>query len=308
IRDLSDLELTSESLRRNEKMFQGIVENSIDIITMLNRHGVLTFISPSVEPILGYKPEELINKHPFEFMDASMHGEVMATMQKLLDNPGQVINSEMYFKYASGRDVYLKSKFVNYLDEPNINAILGSTQDITGQKNFEKKLKDSYASLHYIINNTDDPIWSLDTEMKLTVFNRAFTDLVQKFFGFRPEVGQHLFDTIVEKGNPDQTECRQYFRKALDGQAVRFERVYEVENEKVYMDYSICPLYNAEGLLTGATSFGRNITEKVFIRQQLEVQNEELKKAKFIRITNAGIRESHPHGVQITSEAPNYSR
>lgn len=35
---------------------------------------------------------------------------------------------------------------------------------------------------------------------------------------------------------------------------------------------------------------------------------EELKKAKLIRITNSGIRESHPHGVQITSEAPNYSR
>jgi IMP dehydrogenase len=35
---------------------------------------------------------------------------------------------------------------------------------------------------------------------------------------------------------------------------------------------------------------------------------EELKKAKFIRITNAGIRESHPHDVQIISEAPNYSR
>ena len=34
---------------------------------------------------------------------------------------------------------------------------------------------------------------------------------------------------------------------------------------------------------------------------------EELAKAKFIRITNAGIRESHPHDVQITREAPNYS-
>lgn len=33
----------------------------------------------------------------------------------------------------------------------------------------------------------------------------------------------------------------------------------------------------------------------------------ELQSAKFIRITNAGIRESHPHGVTITSEAPNYS-
>ncbi|MFY9310454.1 MAG: IMP dehydrogenase [Bacteroidia bacterium] len=33
-----------------------------------------------------------------------------------------------------------------------------------------------------------------------------------------------------------------------------------------------------------------------------------LQNAKFIRITNAGIRESHPHGVTITREAPNYSR
>lgn len=29
--------------------------------------------------------------------------------------------------------------------------------------------------------------------------------------------------------------------------------------------------------------------------------------AKFIRITGAGLRESHPHDVQITKEAPNYS-
>lgn len=31
-------------------------------------------------------------------------------------------------------------------------------------------------------------------------------------------------------------------------------------------------------------------------------------KSQFIQITNAGIRESHPHGVSITREAPNYSR
>ena len=35
---------------------------------------------------------------------------------------------------------------------------------------------------------------------------------------------------------------------------------------------------------------------------------EELHNAKFVRITNAGVQESHPHDVTITSEAPNYSR
>lgn len=33
----------------------------------------------------------------------------------------------------------------------------------------------------------------------------------------------------------------------------------------------------------------------------------ELKKARFIKVTPAGVRESHPHDIQITREAPNYS-
>jgi len=35
---------------------------------------------------------------------------------------------------------------------------------------------------------------------------------------------------------------------------------------------------------------------------------EALHNAKFVRITNSGIEESHPHDVTITREAPNYSR
>jgi IMP dehydrogenase len=35
---------------------------------------------------------------------------------------------------------------------------------------------------------------------------------------------------------------------------------------------------------------------------------EVLKTAKFVKITAAGVKESHPHDVQITREAPNYSR
>ena len=35
---------------------------------------------------------------------------------------------------------------------------------------------------------------------------------------------------------------------------------------------------------------------------------EKLREAKFVRITNAGYREGHPHDVTITREAPNYSR
>jgi IMP dehydrogenase len=35
---------------------------------------------------------------------------------------------------------------------------------------------------------------------------------------------------------------------------------------------------------------------------------EQLQLAKFIKVTQAGVAESHPHDITITSEAPNYSR
>jgi len=35
---------------------------------------------------------------------------------------------------------------------------------------------------------------------------------------------------------------------------------------------------------------------------------EKLKNAKFVKVTSAGVQESHPHDVTITREAPNYSR
>jgi IMP dehydrogenase len=34
----------------------------------------------------------------------------------------------------------------------------------------------------------------------------------------------------------------------------------------------------------------------------------DMQNARFIRITGAGLRESHPHDITITKEAPNYSR
>ncbi len=52
--------------------------------------------------------------------------------------------------------------------------------------------------------------------------------------------------------------------------------------------------------LVGGLKAGMGYTGSININQ--------LQQAKFIKITNAGIMESHPHDVTITSEAPNYSR
>ena len=52
----------------------------------------------------------------------------------------------------------------------------------------------------------------------------------------------------------------------------------------------------------------RQSTEHKSVRAPMAEEIQALQAAKFVRITAAGLRESHPHDVQITKEAPNYSR
>ncbi len=55
-------------LRESEERFRNLVEHNNDIVWEVNQEGAYTYISPNVQHILGYSPEQLIGKTPFEFM------------------------------------------------------------------------------------------------------------------------------------------------------------------------------------------------------------------------------------------------
>ena len=59
---LRDAEL---ELARREKYFRALTENSLEILAILDREGVLNYVSPSVQNVLGYSPEELRGQNIF---------------------------------------------------------------------------------------------------------------------------------------------------------------------------------------------------------------------------------------------------
>jgi PAS domain-containing protein len=42
----------------HERRFRALVEHSMDIIALVNTEGLVTYVSPSITPIMGYSPEE----------------------------------------------------------------------------------------------------------------------------------------------------------------------------------------------------------------------------------------------------------
>jgi len=59
----------AERLRESEALHRFIVNNSPDLVYMLDRNGCFTFLNDRVESLLGYRKEELIGRHYSEIID-----------------------------------------------------------------------------------------------------------------------------------------------------------------------------------------------------------------------------------------------
>jgi len=59
---------TRKALKKSEEFFKGVIENTSDIILIVNKIGTFKYVSPSVENILGYRPDELIGKKSFQYI------------------------------------------------------------------------------------------------------------------------------------------------------------------------------------------------------------------------------------------------
>ena len=55
-------------LSRRESYFRALIENISDVVSILDRDGIVRYESPAVEPVLGYKPEELIGSNGFDLI------------------------------------------------------------------------------------------------------------------------------------------------------------------------------------------------------------------------------------------------
>ncbi len=66
-REIEERAKTEKSLRESEERFKGLIERSFDVVIALNLEGELTYVSPAVERISGYKPEEMVGRQFLDF-------------------------------------------------------------------------------------------------------------------------------------------------------------------------------------------------------------------------------------------------
>jgi len=129
----------SAALQVSEQRFRSIFESFQDLYFRSNEKGIIEIISPSVKPLAGYEPDELIGKSVLEtFVNPDDRD---ALMTSLLES-GKVENYELELKKKSGEItiVSLNAQLINDAGG-GITAVEGVMRDITDLKHQARELQ-----------------------------------------------------------------------------------------------------------------------------------------------------------------------
>jgi PAS domain S-box-containing protein len=121
-----------------------------------------------------------------------------------------------------------------------------------------QRLAESEANLTTLLENVSEPIWSVDTDYRFITFNSTLKEFFADYYYTTIEPGMRVVDYIPS--NLRDTWLG-YYNRALAGERFVEEVHYRLrDNSWISLAFSIAPIRNSTGNVTGVSVFGHDIT------------------------------------------------
>jgi PAS domain S-box-containing protein len=149
IEDITRRRQAEEALRNSEERLRLLVQNSSDIISILNPDGAVRYQSPSLEKVLGRPPEAGASRNILDLVHPEDHEEVRRFLRRTgesrPDDPP--VKSEFRLKHEDGTWRYMEAVGANLLHHPSVNGIVVNCLDVTKRKQEAEQLQHSIDAL-----------------------------------------------------------------------------------------------------------------------------------------------------------------
>lgn len=192
--DITERKEAEERLRESEERFRALIDKGVDVITISDPAGSITYASPSIEAMSGYTVEEFTKQHPFSTIHPEDLPQCEAALKHLVNQPGESVFLQHRYRHKSGEWRWLEGTFTSLFHDPAVGGLVANFRDVTERKLAEENLNASAERLRTIFETSRDGILVEEGE-RIIYVNQAYARL----FGYDAAeelIGKHVSAVI----------------------------------------------------------------------------------------------------------------
>jgi PAS domain S-box-containing protein len=140
-RDIGPLKEAQWETERREAYYRALIENASDMVTLLAADDTVRFVSPSVERVLGYRPEDCVGRDAYVAVHRDDHEAVRAELARATERPGEPRRLTYRFRHANGAWRVLEATVTDLLADPAVGAFVFNSRDVTERIGLEDRLR-----------------------------------------------------------------------------------------------------------------------------------------------------------------------
>jgi len=246
--------VAEQRLRSRERQFRLLIENTSDLITIVDADGVVQYQSPSIQRVIGFSPADLLGKSIFEFIAADDAGAVRQFIDRRLHRAGTLAPVEFRFRMRDGSYRILECVANILPDDPARLGIVLASRDVTDRR----RASDNFRIL---VESAPDAIVGVDERGHIALVNSQ----AELMFGYSRQelLGNSLELLVPERLRQAHMAHRTNFTaqpvvRPMGARATL--TACRKDGTEFPTEISLSPIQTEHGLLV--TSIIRDVTER----------------------------------------------
>jgi PAS domain S-box-containing protein len=256
-RDITERRKAEETLRQSEEKYKSLVESTSDIIWETNAEGFYTYVSPQFENILGYKPDDVLGKTPYNFISDDLLSEINSRNES---SPRSTLPFYLLvnkFKHRDGHLVHVETSGVPVNDiAGKLMGYRGVSRDISKRHLAEKELLKFSA----VVQQSPNTIIITDLSGKMEYINPAGCST--SGYSFEELIGKN--PSIFKSGETSIETYKSLWSTIKAGNEWKGLFHNKRKNgEYFYESASILPIKDSDGTITNYIGIKEDISKRL---------------------------------------------
>ena len=208
---IAERKIIEKKLLESQERFKSLTENTSDWIWEVDKDGVYIYSSPVVKNLLGYEPDEVIGKTPFDFMARGESKRVRQIFNDIVESKAPFKDLENINIHKDGRMVTIETSGVPFFDtKGNLLGYRGVDRDVTERKSAEKAIRLSESRLNAAQQIAQVGSW----DRNLETGQKYWSEEEFRIYGYEPGEVQPSLELVRSHVHPDDIEKFDKVREA----------------------------------------------------------------------------------------------